>query len=103
MEFSWTIGAVCLGTLICLDFYLIRRLRETSPEEFEKAGKPSPYWSDLRSLKFMIYVLKRKYQVLSDKKLVTLFNIARWLTLGLLVCMALFFISISVTPKEVLK
>ena len=94
-EIVWWVGAICMIGIIVLNFPLISRLKNVSLNEFQKAGKPSPYWSDFRSFKFMTYIISRKYESLADEKLISMFKIARMLWILFLICFAAFFVLIA--------
>ena len=91
----WSVGGICLIGIIFLNFPLISRLKTHSLTEFQKAGEPSPYWSDSRSVKFMIYILTRKYESLADDKLISMFKIARMLWIIMLTCFVVFFVEVA--------
>lgn len=95
-EIVWWVGAICMASIIVLNFPLISRLKKISSNEFQKAGRPNPLWSDIRSFKFIAYILSRKYRNLTDSGLVSMFGIARVLWMVFLTCFAAFFLIIAI-------
>lgn len=73
----WYVCAVCLVVWIALHQYLIPRMKRISPDDFQKAGKPSRFWSDHRTVAFIFYILSRKYEGFPDEKMVVYFRLAR--------------------------
>ena len=71
-------GLFFLATLVAIFFgaYLIGQLK-AFPEEFRKAGSPSPFWNDGRTWSFLAYVLNGKFLAIPDASLVATFKVFR--------------------------
>jgi len=71
-------GLFFCATLIAIGFsiYLIGELK-AFPEEYRKAGSPSPFWNDGRSWVFLGYVLRGRFFAIPDANLIVTFKVFR--------------------------
>jgi hypothetical protein len=93
-SFIFEIFVICMVLQIILNAFLIPKLMDMYPEEYEKAGSPLWFWSDRRTLVFFDYILKGKYKSIIDRKLIIVFGISRVLIANILLFLLLFIVSI---------